>query len=129
MKILLDKNALYKHQEWIDSPGELSLGCGIDQHRSYSHFNSPRIIGLIITLATLIVTKHRWFWHFILLLSSICSNTRPHKLYTLETQFNCQKTFLFKPIQSIQTVLIQLIQFSISTDFVSTQLNVTTVQY
>ena len=39
------------------------------------------------------------------------------------------KAFLFKAIQFIQTVLIQLIQFSISIDFVYTQLNVTTVQY
>ena len=30
------------------------------------------------------------------------------------------KTFLFQAIQFIQTVLIQLIQFSISTDFVNT---------
>ena len=34
------------------------------------------------------------------------------------------KTFLFQVIQFIQTVLIQVIQFSISTDFVNTQLNV-----
>ena len=39
------------------------------------------------------------------------------------------KTFLFQAIQFIQTVLIQLIQFSISTDFVYTQLNVKTVKY
>ena len=37
------------------------------------------------------------------------------------------KTFLFQAIQFIQAVLIQLIQFSISTDFVYTQLNVKTV--
>ena len=37
------------------------------------------------------------------------------------------KTFLFQAIQFIQTVLIQLIQFSISTDFVYTQLNVKTI--
>ncbi len=37
------------------------------------------------------------------------------------------KTFLFQAIQFIQTVIIQLIQFSISTDFVYTQLNVKTV--
>ena len=34
------------------------------------------------------------------------------------------KTFLFQAIQFIETVLIQLIQFSISTDFVNTYLNV-----
>ena len=39
------------------------------------------------------------------------------------------KTFLFQAIQFIQTVLIQLIQFSISTDFVYTQLYVKTVLY
>ena len=39
------------------------------------------------------------------------------------------KTFLFQAIQFIQTVLIQLIQFSISTDFVYTQLSVKTVLY
>ena len=40
----------------------------------------------------------------------------------MSTQFNCQKMFLFQAIQFIQTVLIQLIQFSISTDVVYTQL-------
>ena len=39
------------------------------------------------------------------------------------------KTFLFQPIQFRQTVLIQLIPFSISTDFVYTQLDVIIVQY
>ena len=34
------------------------------------------------------------------------------------------KIFLLQAIQFSQTVLIQLIQFSISTDFVYTQLNV-----
>ena len=47
----------------------------------------------------------------------------------MKTQFNCQKTFLFKTIQFSQSVLIQLIQFSMITDFVYTQLNVKTVQY
>ena len=47
----------------------------------------------------------------------------------MSTQFNRQKTFLFKTIQFIQTVLIQLIQFSISTDFVNTLLNVKTLLY
>ena len=36
-------------------------------------------------------------------------------------------TLLFQAIQFIQTVLIQLVQFSISIDFVYTQLNVKTV--
>ena len=35
----------------------------------------------------------------------------------MSTQF-MSKTFLFQAIQFIQTVLIQLIQFSICTDFV-----------
>ena len=39
------------------------------------------------------------------------------------------KTFVFQAIQFIQTVLIQLVQFSISTDFVHSQLNVKTVRY
>ena len=39
------------------------------------------------------------------------------------------KTFLFQAIQFIQTVLIQLIQFSIRTDFVYTQLDIKTVLY
>ena len=43
----------------------------------------------------------------------------------MNTQFNCQ----FQAIQFIQTVLIQLIQFSISIDFVYPQLNVKTVLY
>ena len=47
----------------------------------------------------------------------------------MSTQFNCQKTFLFQATPFIQTVLIQQIQFSISTDFVYTQLNVKTVLY
>ena len=42
----------------------------------------------------------------------------------MNTQFNCQKTFLFQAIQFIQTILIQKIQFSISIVFVHTQLNV-----
>ena len=50
----------------------------------------------------------------------------------MSTLFNCKKkkkkkkTFLFQAIQFIQT---KLIQFSISTDFVYTQLNVKTVLY
>ena len=47
----------------------------------------------------------------------------------MSTQFNCQKHFIFQPIQFIQTVLFQLIQFSISTGFVYTQLNIKTVLY
>ena len=41
----------------------------------------------------------------------------------MSTQF-MSKTFLFHVIQFIQTVLIQPIQFNISTDFVNTKLNV-----
>ena len=33
--------------------------------------------------------------------------------FSISTQFNCQKTFLFQAIQFSQTVLIQTIQFSI----------------
>ena len=40
---------------------------------------------------------------------------------------NCGKIFLFQAIQFSQAVFIQLIQFSISIDFVYTQLNVKTV--
>ncbi len=47
----------------------------------------------------------------------------------MSTQFNGQKTFLFQAIQFNQTVLIQTIQFSISIDFVYTQLNVKTILY
>ena len=39
------------------------------------------------------------------------------------------KTFLFQAIQFSQTVLIQLIPFSISIDFVYTQLNIKTVLF
>ena len=39
------------------------------------------------------------------------------------------KAFLFQTIQFIQTVLSQLIQFSVSTDFVNTQVNVKKVLY
>ena len=42
-------------------------------------------------------------------------------------QFNPEKAFLFQYIPFTQAVLIQFIQFSISTDFVYTQLNVKTV--
>ena len=41
----------------------------------------------------------------------------------MSTQFNSQKTFLFQAIQFIQTVLIQLIQYSISIDFIYTQMS------
>ena len=53
----------------------------------------------------------------------------------MSTHSNCQKHFyfklfgLFQAIQLIQTVQIKLIQLSISTDFVYTQLNVKTVLY
>ena len=46
----------------------------------------------------------------------------------MQVQFNCEK-HLFQAIQFSQAVLIQLILFSISTDFVYTQLNVKTVLY
>ena len=42
-------------------------------------------------------------------------------------QFNYEKTFPFQAIQFRQAVPIQLIQFSISIDFIYTQLNVKTV--
>ena len=50
--------------------------------------------------------------------------------FSISTQFKCKyslivkKTFLFRAIQSSQAILIQLIQFSKSTDFVYAQLNV-----
>ncbi len=40
-----------------------------------------------------------------------------------------KKTFLFQAIQFSQAVLIQLIQFSISSGFVYTQLNVKAILY
>ena len=46
----------------------------------------------------------------------------------MSTLFNCQKHFYFK-LFSLVKHLIQLIQFSISTEFVYTQLNVKTVIY
>ena len=54
--------------------------------------------------------------------------------FSISMQFKCKysliwKTFLFQAIQFSQAVLIQLIQFCISTDFVYTQLNVKTVLY
>ena len=54
--------------------------------------------------------------------------------FSMSTHFECKyslivKTFLFQGIQFSQAVLIQLIQFNISTDFVYTQLNVKTVLY
>ena len=47
----------------------------------------------------------------------------------MSTQFNRQKTFLFQAIHFSQTVLNQLIQFSMSTDFVYSQSSVKTVLY
>ena len=44
--------------------------------------------------------------------------------FSMSTQFYCKITFLYQTIQFIQIVLIQLIQFSISTGFVYTQLMV-----
>ena len=52
--------------------------------------------------------------------------------FSLSTQFECKyslivKKILFRAIQFSQTILIQLLQFSISTYFVYTQLHVRTV--
>ena len=49
----------------------------------------------------------------------------------MSTLFNCQNISIssYQAIQLSQTVQIQLIQFSISIDFVYTQLNVKTVLY
>ena len=52
--------------------------------------------------------------------------------FSIGTQFKCKyslivKTFLFRAIQFSQAILIQLIQFSKSTDFVYSQLHVRTV--
>ena len=47
--------------------------------------------------------------------------------FTMSTQFNCLKKFLFQALQFIQ--IIQVIQFCISIDFVYTQLTVKTVLY
>ena len=54
--------------------------------------------------------------------------------FSISTQFKCKyslivKTFLFQAIQFNQAVLIQLIQFSMSTDFFYTQLNVYVKQF
>ena len=54
--------------------------------------------------------------------------------FSINTQFKRKhsligKIFLFQAIQFSHAVLIQLIQFDISTDFVYTQLNVKTVLY
>ena len=54
--------------------------------------------------------------------------------FSISTQFKCKyslivKNILFLAIQFSQAVLIQLIQFTISTDFVYTQLNVKIVLY
>ena len=54
--------------------------------------------------------------------------------FSISTHFKCKyslivkKTFLFRAIQFSQAILIQLIKFSKSTDFVYAQLNVKTVQ-
>ena len=52
--------------------------------------------------------------------------------FSISTQFKCKyslvvKTFLFQAIQFSQAILLQLIQFSKSTDFVYKQLHVKTV--
>ena len=54
--------------------------------------------------------------------------------FSISMHFKCkysliEKTFLFQAIRFSQAVLIQLIQFSISTDFIYPQLNVKTVLY
>ena len=59
---------------------------------------------------------------FIQTISSISNNSVKHK----STQ---SKTFLFQAIQVSQTVLIQTIQFILSTDFFYTQLNIKTVLF
>ena len=64
------------------------------------------------------VTQHQIHFMQIVLFQTIQFN--------MSTQFNCQKTFLFQAIQFSQTVIIQ---FSISTDFIYTQLNVKSVLY
>ena len=48
--------------------------------------------------------------------------------FSISTQIKRKKTFPFQAIQFCQAVLIQLIQFSISTDFLYT-VNVKTVLY
>ena len=55
--------------------------------------------------------------------------TNIFKQFSLAWVYCLSKTFLFQAIQFIQTVLIQPIQFSISIDFIYTQLNVKTVLY
>ena len=47
--------------------------------------------------------------------------------FSMSTQF--VKTFLFQAFRFRQTILIQTIQFSVSIDFLHTQLNVKTVLY
>ena len=52
--------------------------------------------------------------------------------FIISTQFKCKlnltvKTFIFRAIQFSHAVLIQIIQFSISKDFLYSQLNVKTV--
>ena len=47
--------------------------------------------------------------------------------FSISMQFNCEKKNLYLAIQFSQAVLIQLIQFNISTDFVYTLLNLKTV--
>ena len=47
----------------------------------------------------------------------------------MSTQFNLKKKSYFKIFSLYKQFLIQLIQFSMSTDFVYTQLNVKTVLY
>ena len=53
--------------------------------------------------------------------------------FRISTQFKCKYSLIVKNISissySVLALLIQLIQFSISTDFVYTQLSVKTVLY
>ena len=61
---------------------------------------------------------------FIQIINSILNNSVKHE-YTVQLS----KTFLFQAIQFSQIVLTQTIQFSISIDFVYTQLKVITVLF
>ena len=59
-----------------------------------------------------------WFYLFVLWNINLCN-----------AKLIFMKIVLFQAIQFFLRVLIQLIQFSISTDFIYTQLNVKTVLY
>ena len=49
--------------------------------------------------------------------------------FSLSIQLNCQKTILFQAIQLSQTVLIQTIQFSVSTVSMSKIVPFQTIQF